>query len=1594
MNEGTSNLLEYPVGFTSTTTPTAVTTTGSGATSVMINPRGDIIYSTGAAHIYSIQSGAGNFYGVPVGSTSAASNVSITYTFTVATTLGAVPATFTSNNSATPLFATSTLSGAPTTPLCTASKAYAAGATCILNVAFLPTQVGVATGSVSLISSTGAVLATTPLMGVGVGPAAGFSPGTQSTLLSSLGQPEGVAIDAGGNTYLADAMTAKVTKTASGGTTTALGFTGLAQPTGVAVDGMGSVYVSDTHNDAVYKLTSGGTQSTLATTGLNAPAGIAVDGFNNVYIADSGNARIVKITPAGVQSTLGFTGLTSPMWVAVDFSGDIFVSDSGKIYEYSALGVQTTVTTTGLGSPAGLAVAANGSLYIADTTNKDVYVLPYTGISGIPSYGTAFTLASGFTTPTGLAFSGAGVLTIADTGTRSVFVLDQTKQTLTFPPTAMGATSAPLTAKLQDIGNSSLALSGFTVSSSYAQSTPVNAATDCSATATVLVASSCNVNILFEPTSLGPVPGSVTLTDNALNGTSTTQTISLSGTGITATATTLAQTTPATGNPMYGSSVTVTATVAPASGSGTPTGSVSFYLDSSTTPATNPMSGGQASYNITGLTAGTHTVTATYSGDSNYAVSTSMSFTITVTPAVITVSAQAQTRQYGVANGPLVATYSGFQYSDGASVISGAPVLSTTATTTSDPAVYPISVAVGTLSAANYTFTAVNSTITVQQATNTINFPAIYAGNTVVYGALPVTPKATASSGLPITYSAIGNVTLSGGGTTFTINGTGPVTITANQAGNTDYAPATSATYSFTITPAVLTVTATNESKTQGSPNPTLGYTITGYQYSDTGSAVSGSPALTTTATTTSGTGTYPINCATGTLSATNYTFTCVNATLTITGTTPQTITFNTLPNVTYGAAAINLSNYASTNSNLALSYSVASSNATVSGSTLTIAGIGQVCVTASQAGNSTYAAATSVTQCFTVAPAALTVTPANVSIYYASPNPIPSSFQYTITGYQYADTSAVVSGVPAITTTAGANSAVGTYPITPTAGSLSAANYTFAFVAATLTIQADPQTITPTSLPNVTYGAGAINLSNYFSTNSGLTITYTVTTPQTASVSGSTLTILGAGTVSVTASQAGNATTAAATPVTQSFTVAPAPLTVTANNVTIAYGAAIPTSFSDTITGFVYSDTASVVSGQAANSTTATATSPGGTYPITPTIGTLTAANYTFPAANFVPGVLTISSVSQSITFPALPNIPQTTTSVQLAATASSGLPITYNVNSTVATVNNATGVLTITGPGTVSVTATQPGNSSYQAATPVTQTFTVTATTSTALKLSTTTTYPGISVTLTATITDTAKLSATPTGTVSFYAFTGTSAILLSTTPSTVSPTTGIATLTSSTLPSGNLSITAVYSGDANYTTSTSAAQSLLIIAPDFTVAASSTVLTTSSSTPAVTTITITPVGGYSNTVTYSCASLPSTLNCLFNPTAINFYPGTTVLTLPQNIGLTITYTPPMVMLHRPWERRLAAGSIAMAALWMGLLSFQLPWLSRRRRRLNQFARLAILIVGLTSFLGLSGCGTGASATPGTYFIPVVFNDGTTVTHTLTLTVTVVTP
>ncbi|MCL2769343.1 MAG: hypothetical protein FWD42_04450 [Solirubrobacterales bacterium] len=179
-----------------------------------------------------------------------------------------------------------------------------------------------------------------------------------------------------------------------------------AKPSGVAVDSGGDVYVADTGNDRVQKLSRGGRVLGVwgqgdpgggATGGgdpsLSAPSAVALGPGGRVYVVDAGHRRVVELgANGGVRAAFGGAGgargrFLAPAGIAVDSEGDVFVSDSqaDRIQEFDPGGrlLEAWGAPGGalgqLSDPTGMAVDCAGDLLVADTGNNRVQV--FTGVA-------------------------------------------------------------------------------------------------------------------------------------------------------------------------------------------------------------------------------------------------------------------------------------------------------------------------------------------------------------------------------------------------------------------------------------------------------------------------------------------------------------------------------------------------------------------------------------------------------------------------------------------------------------------------------------------------------------------------------------------------------------------------------------------------------------------------------------------------------------------------------------------------------------------------------------------------------------------------------------------------------------------------------------------------------------------------------------------------------------------------------------------------------------------------------------------------------------------------------------------------------------
>lgn len=232
-------------------------------------------------------------------------------------------------------------------------------------------------------------------------------------------------------------------------------------------------------------------------------------------------------------------------------------------------------------------------------------------------------------------------------------------------------------------------------------------------------------------------------------------------------------------------------------------------------------------------------------------------------------------------------------------------------------------------------------------------------------------------------------------------------------------------------------------------------------------------------------------------------------------------------------------------------------------------------------------------------------------------------------------------------------------------------------------------QTITFGPIPDKKYGD--LPFAATATTSSGLSLQYSSSNLSVATVTGNIITVVRTGTTLITVRQAGNATYAPAR-YTRSLTVTKASLTFTADNKTRRYNEPNP-ELTYTITGFKTGEDQSVIDILPSIQTTAELSSPAGNYPITLSGGSDN--NYNFI---FVNGTLSVVKTDQTITFTNIPLRLLVGESVTLAATSTSGLPVSFeSLNPSFATINGS--ILTGVSRGTARIRAFNQGDDNYNA-------------------------------------------------------------------------------------------------------------------------------------------------------------------------------------------------------------------------------------------------------------------------------------------------------
>ena len=267
-------------------------------------------------------------------------------------------------------------------------------------------------GTLSIVAGTGQL--GTPVPG----------PATSSNLFT----PQGIAVDTSGNLYIADHYNQVIEKVTPDGTLSIVAGTGqrgtpvpgpatssnLHDPEGLAVDAVGNLFIADSGNQMIEKVTPDGTLSIIAgsgdfdaptpgpatSSGFKYPFGVAPDSSGNVYIADFINDVVEKVTPDGTMTVVAGTGRVGATTPGPATSSDLYL-------------------------PIDVAVSPSGTLYISDYNNMQIDTVMVRVTSVAIS-----------NLPTSASYGGSFTPTVSTTGDGTTSVTSSTTSVCTVDPTS------------------------------------------------------------------------------------------------------------------------------------------------------------------------------------------------------------------------------------------------------------------------------------------------------------------------------------------------------------------------------------------------------------------------------------------------------------------------------------------------------------------------------------------------------------------------------------------------------------------------------------------------------------------------------------------------------------------------------------------------------------------------------------------------------------------------------------------------------------------------------------------------------------------------------------------------------------------------------------------------------------------------------------------------------------------------------------------------------------------------------------------------------------------------------------------------------
>jgi sugar lactone lactonase YvrE len=453
---------------------------------------------------------------------------------------------------------------------------------CTLSTWFVPSAPGVSRDAVVVRDSDGNLIGRMVVSGTGLGALPAFTPGVTGSRPGYFYGMGGMILDASGNLYMSDYVNNVVSKldaldghvTVVAGMPPVRGYSGdgdlavnalLRAPGNLALDALGNLYISDVENHVVRRVDAvTGIISTVAGTGvagvygdgllatsaqLNLPRGLAFDGAGNLFIADSANNRIRRVDAvSGRISTVAGTGspghsgddgpavsatLWTPADVAFDSHGYMYIGDTGNfvirvvkdgiISRYA--GVAGMYGSPVDGSPA-LTTAFNAPVNLAFDTANNLYLAEYNAVARISPLdpNTVSVIKTAYISANGVLEDPRGTIYLKTTPVQTI---SATGAPVQFESTHPGQTSPSKRIVLSNLGNRDLTIASIAVSGAAASE--FQQKNNCEST--VAPGATCNIDIVFKPSTSGARSAALVVKDNAPGGS---QTIALNGTGLSA----------------------------------------------------------------------------------------------------------------------------------------------------------------------------------------------------------------------------------------------------------------------------------------------------------------------------------------------------------------------------------------------------------------------------------------------------------------------------------------------------------------------------------------------------------------------------------------------------------------------------------------------------------------------------------------------------------------------------------------------------------------------------------------------------------------------------------------------------------------------------------------------------------------------------------------------------------------------------------------------------------------------------------------------------------------------------------------------------